>query len=321
MKKRILAIVLSLTMAAACFTGCSDSSSETKDSKKTSSNNSSVIADSSSKSTVDDSKPEDSEAESEPNDSGAESEPEEEELIPNIIPSGEVKDVQDIGENGDNVTARLYENGVLVISGTGRTKDYFREGIYHPTPRLPSIKSIVVEEGVESLGEEIIYDYEGVENLVIPSSVKDIKENLIFPKKGSFLSGKLYISKDNPNYCSKDNIIYTKDMTKLVWCGSEDAEITIPDGVTEIGERAFSFHTKLKKIHLPDSITKIGKKAFYEPAFDSVTIPESVTEIGESAFKYEPYHHNKPVTIKGKAGSAAEEYAKNNPEEATFEAI
>lgn len=61
--------------------------------------------------------------------------------------------------------------------------------------------------------------------------------------------------------------------------------ITIPNGVTEIGSGAFSGCASLTSITIPDSVTEIGGYAFSEcTSLTSVTIPDSVTEIGEAAF-------------------------------------
>jgi hypothetical protein len=61
--------------------------------------------------------------------------------------------------------------------------------------------------------------------------------------------------------------------------------ITIPDGVTSIGNFAFSNCTSLTSITIPDSVTSIGDYAFHGcTSLTSITIPDSVTSIGDYTF-------------------------------------
>lgn len=63
--------------------------------------------------------------------------------------------------------------------------------------------------------------------------------------------------------------------------------LVIPDGVTSIGEEAFSYCSGLTSVNIPDSVTSIGRSAFYIcRTLTSVTIPDSVTSIGQYAFTY-----------------------------------
>ena len=89
------------------------------------------------------------------------------------------------------------------------------------------------------------------------------------------------VSKNNSRYKSTNNCILTKDGKKLIFCLNHN----IPDGVTEIGELAFSGCTRLQSIVIPDSVTLIGELAFSDcTSLQSIVIPDSVTKIGESAF-------------------------------------
>ena len=62
--------------------------------------------------------------------------------------------------------------------------------------------------------------------------------------------------------------------------------VVISDGVTSIGDYAFSNCETLTSITIPDSVTSIGNGAFYKctSLTTSITIPDSVTSIGEYAF-------------------------------------
>ena len=65
------------------------------------------------------------------------------------------------------------------------------------------------------------------------------------------------------------------------------ASIVIPDSVTTIGDYAFSYCRSLTSVVIPDSVTTIGDSAFYYcSSLTSVVIPDSVTTIGDSAFYY-----------------------------------
>ena len=71
---------------------------------------------------------------------------------------------------------------------------------------------------------------------------------------------------------------------------SQYADVTsvvIRDGVSAIGDRAFSRFYNLSSVTIPDSVTSIGNDAFlYCYELDSVTIPDGVTSIGREAFFY-----------------------------------
>lgn len=59
--------------------------------------------------------------------------------------------------------------------------------------------------------------------------------------------------------------------------------VAIPEGVTEIDDRAFLSST-VQEVTLPDTLKAIGEYAFAQSALTSITIPESVTTIEAFAF-------------------------------------
>ena len=67
--------------------------------------------------------------------------------------------------------------------------------------------------------------------------------------------------------------------------GKLAVDVTVPDGVTSIGNHAFAGCKSLRSITIPDSVTSIGNDAFVGcKSLRSITMPNSVTSIGDSAF-------------------------------------
>ena len=84
--------------------------------------------------------------------------------------------------------------------------------------------------------------------------------------------------------------------------------ITIPEGVTVIGNHAFSGCKNITHISLPTTVTSMGDSAFSGCAgLISCSIPAGVTSIG-----YHAFYGCKKLTIHAPAGSVGETYARNN---------
>ena len=102
-----------------------------------------------------------------------------------------------------------------------------------------------------------------------------------------------YNSTDNlsPAYMNSSvkKVVIEEGVTNIGnWAFSECSSltsITIPDSVTNIGAAAFDSYGSLTSITIPGSVTSIGTVAFYNcSGLTSITIPDSVTNIGAAAF-------------------------------------
>ncbi len=60
--------------------------------------------------------------------------------------------------------------------------------------------------------------------------------------------------------------------------------VTLPEGITVIGGHAFYLCASLTYITLPNSVTYIGRAAFYWSGLSSISIPSGVSYIGDMAF-------------------------------------
>ena len=61
-------------------------------------------------------------------------------------------------------------------------------------------------------------------------------------------------------------------------------QVAIKEGVTSVGDNAFTAIQHLAEVNFPNTLTKIGKKAFSDILISEIIIPESVVEIGDYAF-------------------------------------
>lgn len=100
------------------------------------------------------------------------------------------------------------------------------------------------------------------------------------------------------------------------------SEVTIPNGVTSIGDGAFydtsmAGDNNLTSVIIPDGVTSIGSSSFaYCAKLKSITIPASVTSISVEAF-----WAVQGLTIYGAAGSYAETFVKENNSKNNFTGI
>lgn len=180
------------------------------------------------------------------------------------------------GANGNNVTWYYKEaTKTLTISGMGKMKDYelyvesFNQSPWHENQ---NIKTIIIEDGVTSIGNCSFPWCSGVTSIIIPSSVVSIGDEAF-----SCCSGLTSVTIPN----SVTTIGYGA-FSSCVGLTS----ITIPNSVTTIGGSAFSSCSGLTTVTIPNSVISIGELAFWGcSSLTSIDIPNSVTSIGERAFQ------------------------------------
>lgn len=73
--------------------------------------------------------------------------------------------------------------------------------------------------------------------------------------------------------------------TTIVAYNGEESVVTVPEGMTKIGEGAFTGNTKINKVILPDTVKEIGMRAFASCNSLSDINLENISKIGEVAFE------------------------------------
>ena len=202
------------------------------------------------------------------------------------------------GQCGENVYYTFDEStGLLTVSGEGEMWGRRFDG-------NSEIKTVVVEDGVTSIGNGTFYCCTGLTSITIPDSVTSIGSlafycctgltSITIPDSVTSIGNSAFycctgltsvtVDSNNKKYDSRNNcnaIIETESNTLITGCKNT----IIPDGVTSIGDTAFYYCTGLTSITIPDSVTSIGSGAFEGcTGLTSITIPDSVTSIGDTAF-------------------------------------
>ncbi len=171
-----------------------------------------------------------------------------------------------------------------------------------------SLTSVIVPEGVVSIGQEAFGDCESLASVTIPDSVTSVGAS---PFTSSSALQEVIISSDHPYLELLDDVLFSKSDHRLVcYLPAFSAEVySIPDGILEIGERAFWDCEVMTSVIIPATVTTIGDEAFRGCSeLHSVRIPAHVTKIGENAFAGCPER----LTAEVDRGSYAEQYCKKN---------
>lgn len=83
----------------------------------------------------------------------------------------------------------------------------------------------------------------------------------------------------------QDGILYSKDMTRLIFCLKDKEDFIVPDSVTCIDAFAFCLQKRLRNITLHGGIQIIGAAAFIGcESLETFSVPESVSEILADTF-------------------------------------
>jgi hypothetical protein len=210
------------------------------------------------------------------------------------------------GSCGDNVTYSLdTETGVLTISGTGKMKDYSGED--SPFYQNSNIKSVIIENGVTSIGNlafsscnsliEVslpssiislgVSAFSGCENLMsisISANVADI-QSIAFAGCKKLTS--IEVDSNNENYSSINGVLFDKNITELVCypAGKNDASYTVPNTVKSFAYGSFYDCENLTSVIIPNGVTSIGGASFWNcKNLKSIVIPKSVTKIDLFSF-------------------------------------
>ena len=158
------------------------------------------------------------------------------------------KTVKSIGDDAFPVREH-WSGNTVTFSGYGKIRDWYKRlGTNDAIHFVYHVQSVIINEGVTSIGDGAFVNCKKLKSVRIPNTVTSIEDS--------------------------------------AFSGCENlTSINIPNSVTSIGKYAFSDCSGLTSITIPNSVTSIGESAFSGcSGLTSITIPNSVTSIGMWAF-------------------------------------
>lgn len=148
------------------------------------------------------------------------------------------------------------------------------------------LTSISIPDSVTILGKMAFTYCTNLASMKIPSTVTDIGPSIFrFCRNLE----QIEVSSSNPNYSSKDGVLFSKDLTNLISYPAKKDDIiyTIPESVSTISPSAFIQAGNLISLTIPDTVKTIGSWAFYHcDGLSSLIIGNGVSFIDNHAFQY-----------------------------------
>ena len=189
-------------------------------------------------------------------------------------------DLIDSGSCGKNATWELYKDGTLYIKGTGAMQDYnwnYNETTKIVTTGAPwhdshsaSVKKLVVEDGITSIGNEAFSDCESLVSAELAEGITSIGD-------GTFTACRDLEKINIPN--SVTSIGY--DAFYSCWALTS---LELPSGLSKLESSAVSF-TAIKELTVPHGVKVVDSYlAAYNDNLTTVTLEEGVEEIWHRAF-------------------------------------
>jgi len=218
-------------------------------------------------------------------------------------------------QNSDEFSYSFVTDGAVINAFNGNSQ-------------IAHIPSVIGGEPVVAIREETFLGHSSLTQAYIPDSVTEIGraafwscsglESILLPQQLISIKGGTFWSCSSLAGIAIPDSVTQIESGAFAYC-SELTDVQMPRGLASIGNNAFQDCCSLSVVALPPGTVSIGEQAFYNcPALEKIFVPETVTSIGEQAFYGdtgivgEDFYGSTILTIYGKIGSYAQQYANAN---------
>ena len=227
------------------------------------------------------------------------------------------KSVAASGSCGENVTYTYdSETKEVVISGTGPMASHHGNYYNSPSPFCQSdIKTVIIEDGVTTIGQYMFYDCDSLVSISIPNSVISIESyalydcdaltSLVIPDSVETIGRTAIYSCDNLFELSVGKNLKSIDMEVFSYCLNLKTVTWYPESIS-YDSYCFSYNNNIETLNIGSANAFVpsgfklrtvktinfinGTESIPDSSFSgmtglqTVTIPDSVTYIGSKAF-------------------------------------
>ena len=212
-------------------------------------------------------------------------------------------DLIDSGSCGKNATWELYKDGTLYIKGTGAMQDYnwnYNETTKIVTTGAPwhdshsaSVKKLVVEDGITSIGNDAFSDCESLVSAELAEGITSIGDGAFTGcydlEKINIPNSVTSIGYDAFDSCwTLPSLELPSGLSKLESSAvsfTAIKELTVPHGVKVVDSYLAAYNDNLTTVTLEEGVEEIWHRAFWGcEKLNNITIPRSVKKIEGEAF-------------------------------------
>ncbi|MFI3328864.1 MAG: leucine-rich repeat protein [bacterium] len=209
-----------------------------------------------------------------------------------VIPNGVKKIAKELLNYKCRVDSVTFPSSIEEISHSSFSGIYLKEIIFNPLDSKlqigeyafmgNSLTNVILPEGTISISNFAFCACSKLDSLSIPSTLESISSDAF---RACLMLSNVNISSDNKIFKVIDNVFYSDyQLIRAMKCYN-NPELTIPNGIKEIGQHAFENIKTLEKIIFPNSVEIIQTCAFTECInLNTIKFPNNLKFIGQAAF-------------------------------------